>query len=298
MNSDSLIPTRIVELLKQENWEAGSHLPAQLLADRLNVSRQPINDALSLLHQKGVLTREKNRGYFLAARIHEPLSHAVDKLGLAESDAITSAYFRIAEDRLKGNLPDEFSEQHIKTTYGLTAGQLHGVLARIASEGWAERKRGYGWRFSNMLTTPDSLMQSYRLRLALEPAALLEPGYKLQPDVLERCRAAEKHLLDGGIETATADQLHDRGVYFHESLVEASGNAFFIDAVRRVNRVRRLLSYRSMQDRKRYKEHCKQHLHVLKLLEQERNEEASQMLREHLQHTLRSLARISKLLKP
>lgn len=298
MNFDSLIPTQIVELLKHENWEVGSHLPAQLLADRLKVSRQPINDALSLLHEKGVLTREKNRGYFLARRIHEPLSQVVDKLGLAESDAITSVYFRIAEDRLKGILPEEFSEQLIKTRYGLTAAQLNSVLGRIASEGWAERKRGYGWRFSTMLTTPDSLMQSYRLRLALEPAALLEPGYKLQPDVLERCRAAEKHLLSGGIETATADQLHDRGVRFHESLVEASGNVFFIDTVRRVNRVRRLLSYRSMQDRKRYKEHCKQHLHVLNLLEQERNEEASQMLREHLQHTLRSLAKIRKLLKP
>lgn len=298
MNFDSLIPTQIVELLKQENWEVGSHLPAQLLADRLKVSRQPINDALSLLHEKGVLTREKNRGYFLARRMNEPLSQVVDKLGLAESDAVTSVYFRIAEDRLKGLLPEEFSEQLIKTTYGLTAAQLNSVLGRIASEGWAERKRGYGWRFSNMLTTPDSLMQSYRLRLALEPAALLEPGYKLQPHVLELCRAAEKHLLSGGIETATADQLHDRGVRFHESLVEASGNAFFIDTVRRVNRVRRLLSYRSMQDRKRYKEHCKQHLHVLNLLEQERNEEASQMLREHLQHTLRSLARIRKLLKP
>lgn len=298
MNFDSLIPTQIVELLKQENWEVGSHLPAQLLADRLKVSRQPINDALSLLHEKGVLTREKNRGYFLARRMNEPLSQVVDKLGLAESDAVTSVYFRIAEDRLKGLLPEEFSEQLIKTTYGLTAAQLNSVLGRIASEGWAERKRGYGWRFSNMLTTPDSLMQSYRLRLALEPAALLEPGYKLQPHVLELCRAAEKHLLSDGIETATADQLHDRGVRFHESLVEASGNAFFIDTVRRVNRVRRLLSYRSMQDRKRYKEHCKQHLHVLNLLEQERNEEASQMLREHLQHTLRSLARIRKLLKP
>ena len=97
-----------------------------------------------------------------------------------------------------------------------------------------------------MLTTPDSLLQSYRLRLALEPAALLEPGYRLDPKVLERCRAAEMHLLNGGIETDTADQLHDRGVRFHESLVEASGNPFFVDKIRRVNRVRRVLSYRSM----------------------------------------------------
>ncbi|MDB5884718.1 MAG: transcriptional regulator, GntR family, partial [Polaromonas sp.] len=162
---------------------------------------------------------------------------------------------------------------------------------------WAEKKPGYGWVFSSMLTTPDTLLQSYRLRLALEPAALLEPGYRLDPQVLARCRAAELHLLSGGIYSDTADQLHERGVRFHESLVEGSGNSFFIDAIRRVNRVRRLLSYRSMKDRSRYKEHCAQHLHVLELLEQGRNEEASQAMHEHLDSTLRNLSAISGILK-
>ena len=195
-------------------------------------------------------------------------------------------------------LPEEVSEQALKTRYGLTNTQLNAVLGRISQEGWAERKPGYGWLFSSMLTTPDSLLKSYRLRLALEPAALLEPGYRLDPKELERCRAAEIHLLQGGIETDTADQLHDRGVRFHESLVEASGNSFFIDTIKRVNRVRRLLSYRSMQDRKRYTEHCKQHLHVLDLLEKERNEEASEELRAHLRHTLDALSNISNILRP
>jgi DNA-binding GntR family transcriptional regulator len=148
-----------------------------------------------------------------------------------------------------------------------------------------------------MLTTADSLLQSYRLRLALEPAALLEPNYHLSKDVIARCRSAEKHLLEGGIETDTADQLHDRGVRFHESLVEASGNVFFIDTIRRVNRVRRLLSYRAMQDRTRYKEHCKQHLHLLDLLERQRNEEASEAMRDHLSSTLRNFKKISGILK-
>ena len=171
------------------------------------------------------------------------------------------------------------------------------MLARIAGEGWAEKKPGYGWVFSPMLTTPDSLLQSYRMRLALEPAALLEPAYRLEPAVIERLRAVERHLLEGGIETDTALQLHDRGVRFHEALVEGSGNAFFIDTIRRVNRVRRLLSYRSMQDRKRYKEHAKQHLHLLDLLARERNVEASEAMRSHLGSTLRNITKIQGLLK-
>jgi DNA-binding GntR family transcriptional regulator len=292
------IATQIVELIKTEALDAGSHLPAQMLADRLRVSRSPVNEALALLHEKGVLTREKNRGFFVAKPVVEPLSEVVGLLGLGETDVITSVYFQIADDLLKGELPNEFSEQLIRNRYGLTSAQLTAVLGRIAKEGWAERKPGYGWQFSPMLTTPDSLLQSYRLRLALEPAALLEPGYHLEPKILERCRAVELHLLAGGIETDTADQLHDRGVRFHEALIEASGNSFFIDTIKRVNRVRRLLSYRSMQHRERYAEHCRQHLHVLDLLKSERNEEASEALRQHLLHTLDALSRISEILKP
>jgi len=296
MRPEQSITSQILELIRAEGMSVGSHLPAQLLADRLRVSRSPINDALSLLAEKGVLRREVNRGYFLAQAIDTPTRELAEKLGLEESDVITDVYFRIADDRLRGALPAEFTETLIKQRYKLTPAQLNAVLGRIASEGWAEKKPGYGWIFSSMLTTADSLLQSYRLRLALEPAALLEPNYRLAPEVIARCRAAEKHLLDGGIETDSADALHERGVRFHESLVEASGNAFFIDTIRRVNRVRRLLSYRSMQNRKRYKEHCEQHLHLLDLLERERNQEASEAMREHLIITLRNHAQIRELL--
>ncbi|MGO4329505.1 GntR family transcriptional regulator [Cupriavidus sp. 2TAF22] len=298
MNHDRSIATQIVELIQAERLPAGAHLPAQMLADKLRVSRSPVNEALALLHEKGILTREKNRGFFLAQPVSTPATELASQLGLAEPDVVGAAYFQIAEDLLKGSLPTEVSEQAIRTRYGLTSTQLNTVFKRIAQEGWGERKPGYGWEFSTMLTTPDSLLQSYRMRLALEPAALLEPGYRLDARTIERLRTAELHLLNGGIETDTADQLHERGVRFHESLVEASGNPFFIDAIRRVNRVRRLLSYRSMRDRERYEEHARQHLHLLELLERERNVEASQAMREHLDHTLAALARISEILEP
>jgi DNA-binding GntR family transcriptional regulator len=289
------LPSQIIELVHAEGLAVGSHLPAQWLADRLRVSRSPVNEALGLLQSRGIVRREPNRGYFLAAAA-PPRDDAAAARRAEARDPITRSYFQVAEDRLRGELPDRFTEAWLRRRYGLTQAQLQAVLTRIADEGWARRKPGYGWEFSAMLTTPESLLQSYRLRLAIEPAALLEPRYRLEKAVLERCRAAERQLLKGGIQTATADQLHDRGVRFHESLVEGSGNPFFIDTMRRVNRVRRLLSYRSMRDRSRYKEHCEQHLRLLELLERERNDEAAEAMREHLGSTLRNLARISDIL--
>ncbi|MFK0378213.1 GntR family transcriptional regulator [Pandoraea sp. NPDC090278] len=298
MKSERSIATQIVDLIQAEAMPAGQHLPAQMLAEKLRISRSPINEALALLHEKGILVRERNRGYFVAKPLSSADVNATRTLDLDETDIVTRTYFQIADDLLRGELPGEFSEQLIRTRYGLTTTQLGAVLGRIREEGWATRKPGYGWQFSSMLTTPDSLIQTYRLRLALEPAALLEPGYTLDPKVLERLRAAEQHLLDGGIETDTPDQLHERGVRFHESLVEASGNPFFVDTMRRVTRVRRLLSYRSMQDRTRYKPHADQHLEILELLARERNEEASALLQAHLQHTIDAIGKIAGILRP
>lgn len=297
MNTDLSVPARILALIREDAMLPGAHLPAQMLADRLRVSRSPVNQALAMLCDKGIVRREPNRGYFLAEAVHAPAAEMARTLGLDDEGSTAAIYFRMAEDRLKGLLPDTFSESLIRQRYELTAAQLQGLLNRMSQEGWVSKKPGYGWEFSPMLTTSESLLQSYRLRLALEPAALLEPGYRIAPEVIARCRAAEVHLLKGGIKTDTADQIHERGVRFHEALVEASGNPFFIDTIRRVNRVRRLLSYRSTQDRKRFRQHCEQHLGVLDLLEQERNEEAAQALREHLGATLRNMAKIAPILK-
>ncbi|MGC3987423.1 MAG: FCD domain-containing protein [Pseudorhodoferax sp.] len=298
MRTEQPIATQILDFIQAEGMAVGEHLPAQLLADRLRVSRSPVNGALSFLADKGILKREPNRGYFLAQTVDAPAQALAEELGIDETDVVAEVYFRIAEDRLRGQLPDDFTETLLKQRYSLTPAQLNGVLSRIASEGWAEKKPGYGWSFSAMLTTADSLLQMYRTRLALEPAALLEPGYRLAPGVIERCRAAEQHLLAGGMETDSAAALHDRGVFFHESLVEGSGNPFFIDTIRRLNRVRRLLSYRTMQDRSRLKQHCKQHLHLLDLLERERNEEAAEAMRVHLTSTLRNHEKMTAILKP
>ncbi len=298
MKTATSISRQILALARSEQWASGVHLAAQGLADRLRVSRQPINDALQLLAEHGIAQRERNRGFFLAVPHDQIPDDPLPEAPASDADLAEATYFRIAEDRLRGTLPESVTEAALRTRYALSKSQLGAVLNRISHEGWIERKQGYGWTFAAMLTTPDSLLQSYRLRLALEPAALLEPGYRLEPAVLERCRAAEVHLLEGGIATDRADRIHDRGVNFHESLVQASGNAFFIDTIRRVNRVRRLLSYRSMQDRSRYREHCEQHLHILDLLEQERNEEASQAMRAHLTSTLRNLTNITAILQP
>jgi len=299
MNTRQSILPQLLDLIAQDHLDVGAHLSAQRIADRLRVSRSPVNHALQALVDMGMAQRRHNRGVFL---VKKPDTAATDawqaKPPNPQEHPLDKVYFTLAEDLLVGLLPATVSETSLRARYGLTAAQLQTLLTRISHEGWVRRKPGYGWEFSSMMTSPETLLQSYRMRLALEPAALLEPGYHLPATVIARCRAAEQHLLNGGIETSTADQLHARGVRFHEALVQACGNPFFIDTIQRINQVRRLLSYRSMRHRARYQEHCEQHLEILALLEAQKVAQAARALRAHLQSTLKNLDDIRDVLRP
>ncbi|WP_245614895.1 GntR family transcriptional regulator [Muricoccus aerilatus] len=273
---------------------AGARLPAQRLADRFGVSRFPVGQALRVLAEHGIVVATPGRGFFVAPEGRLP---AAALSGRRKPDGLSAVYFAMAEDRLAGRLPDSISGAALRERYGLSRGQLGQLLDRIAAEGWAERRPGYGWRFSAVLTTPDALEGSYRLRLAIEPASLLEPGYRLDPALAARCRAVEEGMLAGGIERASSDALYERGVRYHEAIVGASGNPFMLEALQRVNRVRRLLVYRTLVDRQRFYRQAREHLAILDLLEAGRREEAAEAMRAHLGAVMESMAAARPLLE-
>ena len=53
----------IRQMIMTGSIKQGTRLQAQMLADRLGVSRTPVNDALSVLHKEGLLEYGANRGY-------------------------------------------------------------------------------------------------------------------------------------------------------------------------------------------------------------------------------------------
>ena len=105
-------------------------------------------------------------------------------------------------------------------------------------------------------------------------------------------------MLAGGIESMAIEELYDRGVRFHETIVAGSRNPFFLDALQRINGVRRLLAYRSSVSRGRYYEQAQDHLEILDLLEAGENEAAAERLRRHLGTVIGNLQAIRPILEP
>jgi len=276
----SRIANEIAGLISTGEIGPHSRLNTQKLADRFAVSRTPVREALALLERTGVVEQQPNRGYF-TTRKAPPVSRSRGQKTVL-LDSAPDAYYRLAEDWLRDAVPESLTEQYLKERYGLTKAQLSNVLSRAVSEGWMERKTGYGWRLLPVAKTPEAMEQIYRFRLAIEPIALLEPTFRLNHDIVTRLRSTLQTMLDGAIDTWPTERLHGIGVEFHEELIKMSGNPFFAQALARVNRLRELLEYRSMVDRKRLGQETVEHLEILELAMKGELVEASYAMRRHI----------------
>lgn len=287
------LAAQLAEEIRQGRFAVGDHLSAQALADKFGVSRSPAGEALRHLATMGLVRHEARKGCFVA-----PAPDASASPARVPEDPVHNAYLALADDRLEGRLPEIVSTSFLRDRYALTLGQVQALVTRVVKEGWLEQRAGYGLRFTAMLDSAEGLLQTYRFRMAMEPAALLEPNYELDRAAARECRRVEEDMLAGGVETLSMEQLYDRGVRFHEVIVAGSRNPFFLDALRRINSIRRLLAYRSSATRGRYYEQAQDHLDILDLLEAGRNEEASWKLRSHLGKVTHNLASMRPVLEP
>lgn len=284
-NVSPLVPalaSRIVEIIRREGLPKGHRLTEQALCDELGVSRSPVRKALRFLETIGAVSSETNRG-FQVARDHARLA-SLALPAHAESDE--GVYMRIADDRLAGKLADEVAETELMERYGTTRLQIQRSLNRMAREGMIERKAGRGWAFKALLTSDSSYRESYRFRMIIEPAAILEPAYQVDAAELEKCLREQNELLAGGIETWSRSELFRSGVHLHETIVAGAHNQFLLDALRKVNQLRRLVEYRAKRDRAQtsiyMRKECSEHLVLIGLLHRGERYEAAQFLREHL----------------
>ena len=274
------IATRIVEHIRSNNLRRGQHLPSQTLADTFRVSRAPVNAALKYLEELRVVRSEPNRGFFLDKDADELEGLA---LASAADEGEEDAYFALAEDRLAGRLPDRVSENELMRIYGLPRSRLLKILNRIAQEGWIARLPGNGWEFLPTLTSKESYEAGYRFRAAIETAAVQQPTFQVDRAAFAAAREQQRALLAGGMTRLSRSELFRINSEFHEMIVGCSQNEFFLDAIRRVNRLRRLIEYRVTADRSRLDRQCREHLKILDLLEGGDQAAAAEFLRRHIE---------------
>ena len=269
------IADRILQLVRDDALAAGAWLNENATAKRLGVSRTPVRAALDHLAEQGVVRRHLNKGIELIQ-----LPAASDSARAPET--VELAMVKLARERENGLLPDEVSELEVMRRYELGRPEAQKLLARLADLDMVERKPGYGWRFLHEPRDQRLRDESYRFRLLIEPMAMLEPGFQLDPGWITEMRARHVEALERPWRASSSIAFYEMNADFHEGLAAATGNRFFHSAMRRQNQLRRLSNYDWDQGMERVRVNCTEHMGMLDHLEAGENEVASALMRSHL----------------
>ena len=285
------LANQILDVIRDARMEPGHHLREQPLADLIGVSRTPIRSALDLLAERGIVETRKNQGFFLRK--------AFDTLHRIEIEIPSTAedelYSRLVRDRLARRIPNSFTQTETARRYDIDRIAVTRTLSRLAEDGLVIRNHGHGWTFAPTLDSLISLRASYEFRLTLEPAGFLLPTFKPDHAAIERMRLQHLYLASHpNIASVNSIQLFETDAAFHEMCAEASGNAFFSQAIQSQNRLRRLLEFGSYFDSRRVREWCREHLGIIEAIASGNLTLASTRMHAHLEQALASAQTAAK----
>lgn len=254
--------------------DAAEPITEAMCAERLGVSRTPVRGALRLLASLGAL-QPQQRGYAIGTLATlQAARQALPRTGPEQLQR------RLVDDYLDGVLRETVFESELADRYGASKGEVRAALQRLAEQGVVARSRGHGWSFQGLLSGAQADLESYRLRLLIEPAGMTEPTFQLDRPRLEQVRAAHERLLNGA--DASAQELFELNASFHEALADMSGNRFFSQIIRQQSALRRLLEYRGYRDLGRTRTSLGEHMGMIDALLQGRPDTASTLMRTHL----------------
>ncbi|MPW28192.1 GntR family transcriptional regulator [Agarivorans sp. B2Z047] len=290
-SSTELLAARIYEIICQRQLAANTHLKEMQFANELKVSRTPIRAAFSQLQEQGLLIRKPNQGFFLAADV--PSDPGALKLSPATSDSLSPLCYQIGQDYLNGHISKAMVENDLINKYQVNRKSLQEALIAMEKEGWLTRSLGYGWEFKEFISSPKAYAQSYRFRQLIESEALREPGYFVDHAKLHMLKLAQHDILNHTDKLVSAAQMFNAGVLFHETIVGLSGNVFLLDALQRVNRLRRLIEYNVHSKRSIPKTECEEHLQLIELIDSNKLEQAAAFLHKHLERAAKEKEQIA-----
>ena len=279
--SSRRIARQILDLISEARFDPGHHLREQHLADALGVSRTPVRAGLKELTRMGAVEARPNQGFFLLKRSNE-----LDQLEIEQSKSNDQKlYEQLVHDRIAGILPESFTQTEISQRYDVDRGVLTRTLVKLSEDGLIARNAGHGWRFLQTLNSDIALRNSYGFRLMIEPMALLTPNLHVDRQMLKRLRARHLRLITHpDITQVPANEIFETDAAFHELLAEASGNLFVLQAIQQQNRLRRLLEFGSYHNKRRVKEWCEEHVAIIDALRENKQEQAAELMRKHLQY--------------
>jgi len=275
------LQAQIIKLMHDQSLDAGARISELGLAKELGVSRSPIRAALTALQDAGFLEKLPGKGMTVIAL--PPVAEGRDIISFDDDDLLV----RIAQDRNRNQLAEDVSEAELMERYKLSRQSVREALSQLADLDVIERKPGYGWRFVATFNDAAARAESYRFRMIIETAALLEPTFRIDPqwvqEMRKRHKAALASALSGSWKKSSSVAFFEMNAEFHAGLGKASGNRYIAQAITKQNQLRRFSNYDWRHGAERVVVNCQQHLEILDHLERGDAQIASMLIKRHLE---------------
>lgn len=253
----------------------GHRVTEMQLTGALGVSRSPVRIVMPYLAKKGFLI-DSERGYLVPDVLPE-----LDSADAAIPKSADQELFdAIILDRAANKIPEQFSEAQLIRRYGVPRSQLTRALIRLSLHGLVEPSTGQGWRFLPTLASRRAYLDSYRFRMIIEPAGILERGFVQDDGKLRDLR--QGHVDFNSARSGDRRHFIELNAHFHETLAQFSNNIFIIENVRKHSRLRRL-SEHAFYDRTRMAALMTEHIAIINALLEGQREWAASLMKRHLE---------------
>ena len=272
---------QIVEFALEQSLRKGDHLPETTLSNACGVSRTPIRSALKILENNDIVVRRAEEGYFLMVRPEVAMADGVAQLDEVE-DSLAN---RILKDRAERRITDVQSVSALVRKYGAPRSAVLNALKILSADGIVTQLPGRAWAFQPILDTPNALSDSLAFRLALEPQAIIAPGFSMDSQKAGMMRQQMADLMarsEDGMGSAAFLRLD---CAFHSLIAEGSGNRFLRGALLAHHRLRSSTQKDQTIPDFRLRQSLEEHLDILDSLERAQHQLAADQMVLHLRRS-------------
>jgi len=269
---------RVVEAAINAGIGSGDRMPEQLLAQQCNVSRTPIRRALQLLAEQGIATVDPDGGYRMSDNAGT-LANQIDNLPHTEEEQLFNA---ILDDLAARRIPTSQTLATLQRRYDASRLTVQNTLQRLLEEQFVERAAGQRWLFKPMVVGSEATAQSFEFRILMEPAALLTPGFKVDPLALAGIRLSLENLAHADEKKFDAAVAERVDFEFHLLIARSCGNPFFQDTLLNHHQRRRNVSSGGGTNIYKLRQSVRELLNIVEQIERQQFELAADLLRAHL----------------
>jgi DNA-binding GntR family transcriptional regulator len=191
----------------------------------------------------------------------------------------------ILADRAQRRIEDVQSVSALARKYGASRHSVLNALKVLSQDGIVTQLPGRAWAFQPLLDSPRAVDESLTFRMALEPDAILAPGFALdrkKSEVIRR-RGLELLALPEGRLSAAGFLRAD--CEFHSFIADCSANRFARGSLLAHHRLRRATQKAMSLPEFRLRQAVEEHLGILDSLERNEFDLAADQMVLHLRRS-------------